>query len=222
MKTVSESNPNAQAVEYKVRQIPSFHTISASHHENTYNGRIVSKEMLEEFLLSEHGNPALLDIFQNFKYRMVADTGKRQTRNGEGSCHLQQNNRFDEAVWLEMEEEGVCQCLLPEVDNWICAGIKNEFAPVMERNFIVTFYTAGCADQPSTYPDHFMSGVIAKRFIHLHAGEEDKIKVLWPKALLPPAGAPATLLVSLISCVQDPATGRLLFEHRKIVQKKLF
>ncbi|HJV08102.1 MAG TPA: hypothetical protein VJ653_00400, partial [Acidimicrobiales bacterium] len=166
--------------------------------------RPVSTEQIEEHLVARSGKPLLVDGFSRFVYGFTP--GPRAPDLSLGAA----GGRFWDSpdVWVRRRDDGGTAHQPPEYgrDNWFHARVHNRGGEA--QHLVVTFNVVSFAGTEFAYPGDFLPAVAATAGFHLAAGESRVVRARWPADQVPPAGAHACVLATVISPHQPPVTGQ--------------
>jgi hypothetical protein len=155
--------------------------------------RPVTTEQIEEHLLARSGKPAVVDGFSRFVYGFDNGGPAPALRFGEV-------DRFWDApdLWVRHRDDDGTAHQSPKYghDNWFHARVHNRGG--VAQHFVVTFNVASFAGTEFAYPGDYLPAVAATAQFHLAAGETRVVRSRWPADQVPPPGAHASVLATVI------------------------
>ena len=195
---------------------------------NTHNGRPVSTQLIEEFLLAQSGEEQIVDAFHRFVYGLSdpstsPDVWLRDDPGHTGADQWDDVFWDSPDLWIRNADDGSTTHQQPEFgqDNWFYARIRNKATAGTAEHFVVTFHSKGFAGTQFIYPDDFLPCIAAKAEFDLAPGGVRIVKARWPRSLVPPEGTHTCLLASVITREDHPVAGRHVWEDNNLAQKNL-
>ncbi|NTW17277.1 MAG: hypothetical protein HGA41_07470, partial [Syntrophaceae bacterium] len=104
--------------------------------------------------------------------------------------------------------------------NWFYARVRNRGTATV-RHFVVTFNVKQYAGTEFLYPNDFLPCVAAASGFDLAPGASVILQARWPRSLVPPPGAHACLLATVLTKGDQPLAGRHVWEQNNLAQKNL-
>lgn len=193
-----------------------------------HRARPTSTGELEAFLVSRSGMASLVDAFHRFVYGLgepspAPDLWLRDDT-GDPGADAWSGRFWDSAdLWVRRHDDGGTSHESPihGRDNWLHARVRNAATAGTARHYLVCFNVKGFAGTEFRYPDDFLPAVGAVAEFDLAPGESRIVKLRWPAAEVPPAGAHACLLAAILARGDHPIAGRHVWEHNNLAQKNL-
>lgn len=194
---------------------------------NQYAAIPVTTEHLETHLLCNIGKTDIVDGFHRFVYGFT-DTAaapdvwlKDHVSHG-GSDQWDGVFWNSPDVWVRNSEDDINTHQNPEYgqDNWFYARVRNR-SSTTARHFVVTFRVGTFAGMQFSFPDDFLPCTAATAEFDLAPGETRIVKARWPRALVPPEGTHACLLVAALCRHDHPTTGQRVWESNSLAQKNV-
>lgn len=207
--------------------VSNFNGLMADLYE-TYKGRPVSTQMIEEFLLCRSGNAQVVDCFHHFVYglanpSLVSDLWIKGDPAHSGTDEWGGTFWDSPDLWIRNADDGGTVHQSPEYgqDNWFYARVRNKAGAGAADHFVVTFHSKGFAGTQFAYPADFLPCISAKAEFDLAPGNTRIVKARWPRTLVPPAGSHTCLLASVITRGDHPTANKRVWEHNNLAQKNL-
>ena len=182
---------------------------------------------LESHLLVKSGNPDVVDAFHRFVYGLSDPSPGPNLWLRDDPAHTgteQWNGRFWDSpdLWIRNRDDGgtVHQAPIAGRDNFFYARVRNQGAGTA-GHFMVTFQIRQFAGVQFTYPADFLPPIAASGGFDLASGQTRVVTARWPAALVPPAGAHACWLATVLARGDRPIAGRHVWEHGNLAQKNL-
>lgn len=193
----------------------------------TRHTRPVTTLDLESHLLVKSGNPDVVDAFHRFVYGLGDPAPGPNLWIRDDPAHTgteQWNGRFWDSpdLWIRNRNDGgtVHQSPIAGRDNYFHARIRNQGSGTA-GHFMVTFQIRQFAGVQFTYPGDFLPPIAATGGFDLAPGQTRIVTARWPAALVPPAGAHACWLATVLARGDRPVAGRHVWEHGNLAQKNL-
>ena len=193
----------------------------------TRRSRPVTTLDLESHLLVKSGNPGVVDAFHRFVYGLSDPSPGPDLWLRDDPAHTgaeQWNGRFWDSpdLWIRNRDDGgtVHQSPIAGRDNYFYARVRNQGAGAA-GHFMVAFQIRQFAGVQFTYPADFLPPIAATGGFDLAAGQTRVVTARWPAALVPPAGAHACWLATVLARGDRPIAGRHVWEHGNLAQKNL-
>lgn len=193
----------------------------------TRRSRPVTTLDLESHLLVKSGNPDVVDAFHRFVYGLGDPALGPDLWLRDDPAHTgtqQWNGRFWDSpdLWIRNSDDGgtAHQAPIAGRDNYFYARVRNRGAGAA-GHFMVAFQIRQFAGVQFTYPADFLPPIAATGGFDLAAGETRIVTARWPAALVPPAGAHACWLATVLARGDRPIAGRYVWEHGNLAQKNL-
>lgn len=183
---------------------------------------------MEEFLVCQTGNAALVDAFHRFIYGFADPTPAPDLWLHDDPAHTGANdwagafwNSSD--LWIRNKDDGGTTHQNPEFgqDNWFYARVHNRSQTATASHFLVTFNVKPFAGVEFQYPADFLPCIAAASGFDLKPNSSTIVKARWPGALVPPAGSHPCWLASVLTRFDQPVAGKHVWEHNNLAQKNL-
>ena len=194
----------------------------------TYKGKPVSTQMIEEFLLCKSSNVQVVDCFHRFVYGLADPSPAPDLWIKDDPAHggaNQWSGTFWDSpdLWIRNADDGGTTHQPPEYgqDNWFYARVRNKAVAGGADHFVVTFHSKGFAGTQFVYPADFLPCIAAKAEFVLEPNNTRIVKARWPRTLVPPDGSHTCLLTSVITCGDHPTVNKHVWEHNNLAQKNL-
>lgn len=189
--------------------------------------RPVTTEDIEAHLVARSGATDLVDAFHRWVYGFgdpspAPDLWLRDDPGHTGAERW--TGRFWDSpdLWIRNRDDGgtAHQAPITGRDNWFYARVRNR-GPGSARHFMVTFAVKQFVGVQFSWPADFLPAVTAAAGFELRQGQEQVVKARWPAALVPPAGAHACWLASVLTRSDRAPAGTHVWEHGNLAQKNL-
>lgn len=182
---------------------------------------------IEQFLLCRTGNTQLVDAFHRFVYGFANPAATPDVWLRDAPGHTGPDawpgafwNSPD--IWVRNKDDGGTAHQPPEYgqSNWFYARVRNRGTTTV-HHFVVTFNVKQFAGTEFLYPNDFLPCVAAASGFDLAPGASVIVKARWPRSLVPPPGAHACLLATVLTKGDQPVAGRHVWEQNNLAQKNL-